>query len=205
MSLALVIKNTILVILIILIGHFMVKNILLEKTTPTKPNAKPDAKPADKPEAKLESKPQDASAPIDSIVSKPSNDVQPVQGGLDKAKEELLKFIDDDNDNDDDNLDDYFTKTTTDGTLPAPLTPFNTKMGENPLPLNTTCDQTVQQLPAASTIPAIPAIPATINTINTTKSLAVVNEYENESTMNGGQLFGGLGAFDAFDSKYGAL
>jgi hypothetical protein len=29
-----------------------------------------------------------------------------------------------------------------------------------------------------------------------------LNEYENESTMNGGELFGGLSAYDAFDNNF---
>ena len=209
MSLALVIKNTILVILIILIGHFMVKNILLEKTTPT--TAATSAQASTPTTAAQASTPTTAAqaaqaSQVASVVETPSGTpsqavVSQVQGGLDKAKQELLKFIDDE---EEDNLDDYFAKDNTTECAPAPLNNFNTKIAESPIPLNTTCDQSVQQLHKLQEVQQPSQNASNASNASNAKNVAIVNEYDNESTMNGGHLFGGLGAFDAFDSKYEA-
>lgn len=202
MSVAIIIKNTILVVLIILIGHFMVKNFLLDKkhktlptptkTTPTDPNK-------DIGGALVPVKNDLAPSPIlpesETPIAKPSSDaVQTIQGGLDKAKEELLKFIDDEDD--DDTVDRYFSK---DATLPPqPTDNCKVKVLDTMLPLSTTCDQTIQSMPKNDK--AIKT--GTEGVSNPNKNIVMLKEYENESTMNGGELFGGLSAYDAFDNNF---
>jgi hypothetical protein len=202
MSLALVIKNTILVILIILIVHFMVKNVLLEKSsTQGVPLGKKEMHPLleSKKEKvtgilKIESEPSPIDNPesiLENKAGKPSSDtVSKVSGGLDKAKEELLKFIDDD----DENLEEYFNKSQ--DLAPVPVDQRNAKSVDQPLPLNTTCDQGVQNVSRVDK-----PIKANCNFAQD-KNVLILNEYDNESTMNGGSLFGGLGAYDAFDTNY---
>ena len=128
-------------------------------------------------------------------IAKPSSDVvQTVHGGLDKAKEELLKFIDDEED--EDNVDRYFSK---DATLPPqPTDNCKAKVLDPILPLSSTCDQSIQIMSKNDkTVKA-----GTTSVCNPQKNVVMLNEYENESTMNGGELFGGLSAYDAFDNNF---
>lgn len=200
MYVAIIIKNTILVILIILIGHFLVKNFLLDKkyksantTYKTEPNK-------DIGGALVPLKNTIVPAPIvpdsETPIAKPSSSViETVQGGLDKAKEELLKFIDSD---DDGNVDSFFGH---DKVLPSqPTDDCKLKGIDIMLPLSTTCDQSIQSLSKVDKV-----LKSSGHITNTQKNLMMVNEYENENTMNGGELFAGLSAFDAFDNTYQSL
>lgn len=202
MSVAIIIKNTILVVLIILIGHFMVKNFLLDKkklspsTSPSTSSQEPNKEVGG---ALVNVKNEVAPTPIvpesETPIAKPASDaVQQIQGGLDKAKEELLKFIDDDED--EDNVDRYFSK---DATLPPqPTDNCKAKVLDPILPLSTTCDQSIQMMAKSDKTVKI----GTANVCNPQKNVVMLNEYENESTMNGGELFGGLSAYDAFDNNF---
>jgi hypothetical protein len=205
MSVAIVIKNTILVILIILIGHFMVKNYLLDKHVKSSINSltKQATVLATKPNTYVGGplvpiKTELALAPIvpenETPIAKPSSDAMgTIQGGLDKAKEELLKFIDDDDE--EDNVDRYFSKDTT---LPQqPTDNCKVKVDDKMLPLSSTCDQTIQSMPRNDMVAK-----TNTTTHSPQKNVVFLKEYENESTMNGGELFGGLTAFDAFDNNF---
>lgn len=193
MSLAIVIKNTILVILIILIGHFMVKNFLLDKknrlpTYKEQPNKGLGG-------ALVPIRNELAPAPIvpenETPIAKPSSDpVSLVQGGLDKAKEELLKFIDGDDD-----IEGYFGNESVLGTQPTDN--CKPKMQDNVFPLSTTCNPNIQSLPQPEM-----DVKANCNLTQTKKNVMMINEYADESTMNGGALYGGLSAFDSFDNNY---
>jgi hypothetical protein len=195
MHFALAIKNTILVVLIILIVHFMVKNVLLEK-------------PLLKPVQPVPSAPIPAPVPTPVLVPVPSADIPPSkpssdevpktkqQGGLDKAKEELLKFVSDD---DDEDLDKYFTKCTTS----TPLSSDNATCKSNvprdpPFPLSTTCDPAIQKLPSSAPQSTLCAK----KTSDTKNKVMILQEYDNENSMNGGDLYGGLKAYDMFDDHY---
>lgn len=201
MSVAIILKNTILVILIILIGHFMVKNYLLDRHVKSsiKSLAKETKPNTDVGGALVPIKTELALSPIvpenETPIAKPSSDAMgTIQGGLDKAKEELLKFIDDD---EEDNVDRYFSKDTT--LPPQPTDNCKVKVDDSLLPLSSTCDQAIQSMPRNDMV-------AKTNTTTTThspqKNVVFLKEYENESTMNGGELFGGLTAFDAFDNNF---
>lgn len=186
MHLALAIKNTILVVLIILIVHFMVKNVLLEK-----PQSKPAQPVSSVPTPALEPEPLPVKN-ADIPPSKPSSDE--VRGGLDKAKEELLKFVSDD----DEDLDKFFTKCTT--TTPK-SSDNETCKSHPPFPLSTTCDPAIQKLPS-STPQATLCAKKTTDTQESKKKVMILQEYDNENSMNGGDLYGGLKAFDMFDDNY---
>lgn len=191
MSVSTAIKNTILIILIILIGHFMVKNLLFErqKTAPTIKEVKED---------KLVHVKEDAPPQISTkqVVSTPSGVpssviVENTKGtGLDKAKEELLKFINDD----DDDIERFFEHEKQN------ITSDNTKCKsqDTTLPLSTTCDPAIQDVKQNN----MKQVKADCNLKQDKKNILILKEYVNENTMNGGTLFGGLSAFDNYDNNY---
>jgi hypothetical protein len=212
---AIAIKNTLLLVLIILIGHFMLKNLLFDKKILhntvqdiNKDEPKTTAKKhldvignisTDTDIIKIVEQ-----APIGndttSIISSPSGipsseHLQSMHGGLDKAKEELLKFIDDD----DDVMEKYFdNKTTTNSIIPTDN--CKPKQNDNMFPLSTTCDPNIQNMSKGDKV-----IKSNCDLLQDKKQLLILNEYENENSMNGGSLFGGLNAFDAFDTTYSQL
>lgn len=202
MSVAIIIKNTILVILIILIGHFMVKNFLLDKKQKTTSTHKTEPN-KDIGGALVPVKGELAPSPIvpetETPTPKPSSDaISTVQGGLDKAKEELLKFIDDEDEND--NVERFFGKETILATQPDDN--CKPRAGqEMHLPLSTTCDPTVQSFARTDK----PIKTSGTASCQSQKNVVMLNEYDNESTMNGGELFGGLSAFDNFDNHFQPL
>lgn len=193
MSLAIVIKNTILVILIILIGHFMVKNFILDRKNrspsyKTEPNK-------DLGGALVPVKNDLAPAPIvpenETPIAKPSSDpINAIYGGLDKAKEELLKFIDGDDD-----IEGYFGNDTVLETQPTDN--CKPKTQESAFPLSTTCNPDIQSMSKTEK-----DVKANCNLNQTKKNVMLINEYDDENTMNGGALYGGLSAFDSFDNNY---
>lgn len=200
MHLALAIKNTILVILIILIVHFMVKNVLLEK-----PQSKPVQTVPSKPISAHGSE-QVSSIPTaetsktgDIPPSKPSSDEVPKtkQQGLDKAKEELLKFVSDD----DDDLDKFFTKCMTTTPSSSDNTMCKSSVPRDPpFPLSTTCDPAIQKL--SSSPQATLCAKKTTDNLESKKKVMILQEYDNENSMNGGDLYGGLKPYDTFDDHY---
>lgn len=201
MSVALIIKNTILVVLIILIGHFMVKNILIERVVkkPEQVVTKPVDINHELGGSLTPIKSNIAPSPIvpatETPIAKPSSDASKAQGGLDKAKEELLKFIDDE---DEEDMNRFFGNTTS-------LTPLandncKAKIQDMMLPLNTSCDQSVRTLQSTDK-----TVKASSKFLQDKKNVVLINSYENESTMNGGDLFGGLSAFDASDNNFEQL
>jgi hypothetical protein len=122
-----------------------------------------------------------------------SQTVSAVNGGLDKAKLELLKFVDDE----DDNMETFFAQQTPTLKLEAiPSDNCKLKTQDSMLPLATTCDPLVPDLKQSSK--------ATTNSsvAYDKKGLMILKEYENESTMNGGSLYGGLSAFDTFNDNF---
>lgn len=196
MHLALAIKNTILFILIILIVHFMVKNVLLEKPQSKPVQPVPSGSASEPVSTVVISKKADADIP----PSKPSSDEVPrtkQQGGLDKAKEELLKFVSDD----DEDLDKFFTKCTTTKSTSSDNAICKSRATHPPFPLSTTCDPAIQKLPEA-TPQATLCAKKTTNTQESKKKVMILQEYDNENSMNGGDLYGGLKAYDMFDDNY---
>lgn len=202
MSLAIVIKNLILFILIILIGHFLVKNYLVDKQVTPKPT-KPQLDVPQKPPVTSTTLPTPTVQPLKSgvgeglpIVDKPQ-DSKPLTEpqGLDKAKEELLKFVDDDEENA--NMSKYFSCNKT---LPAvPTDDCKSKVQVSQFPLSTTCDPNIQ------IVKKEPSKKEPSSCTVSSTNVVLLNEYENEKPMNGGELYGGLSGFDSFDNHYSFL
>jgi hypothetical protein len=204
LSLGTVVKNTILVILIILIGHFIVKNTLMDKQL-TKPikidnNIKDETikELSTQLPLTLDTKPvskEEVSSVANNPTGIPSSMVlDQMQGGLDKAKEELLKFIDDD----DDTMTSFFNSGTQLKAVPSDNCKLKTQ--DNIFPLSTTCDPIVLDLKkhddGKETVQSIS------NTSNDKKGLMILKEYKNENVMNGGELYGGLNAYDAYNTNF---
>jgi hypothetical protein len=212
MSVSTIIKNTILVVLIILIGHFMIQNILVDKK-PLFSHQNTPVKQVSDNTKKYQSSPIDVNAEVDGKhaeakvnlpvvcterpVGLPSSQtVSAVNGGLDKAKQELLKFVDDE----DDNMETFFTQQTPTLKMEAiPSDNCKLKTQDSMLPLTTTCDPLVSDLKQPSKVMTNSSV------AYDKKGLMILKEYENESTMNGGSLYGGLSAFDTFNDNFQPL
>lgn len=200
MSLAVVIKNLILFVLIILIGHFLVKNYLLDKHAPSTTPSKPSSSIPEKSTSQL---PPSLAQPLKSgvgeglpVVDKPQ-DSKPLTEpqGLDKAKEELLKFVDDEEESV--NMSKYFSCTTT--LPPVPTDDCKSKVQVSQFPLSTTCDANIQ------IVSKEPIKKDISHCAVSSTNVVLLNEYENEKPMNGGALYGGLSGFDSFDNHYSFL
>ncbi len=193
MTSAIVIKNILLFVLIVLIGHFLVKNFLLDKE-PSKIPVHALVVDSTETQKVVEEKhaTRDATEPS---ISKP--DVEPE--GLDKAKAELLKFVDEEeagafNAAKEDNLNKYFKETSK-----VPTDDCKSKIQPSQFPLSTTCNPDIQVIDTAMKTET-PRKPTQCT--NLTKNVLVLNEYDNENTMNGGELFNGLNAFDSYDNHF---
>ncbi len=203
MSVSTVIKNTILVIMIILIGHFVVKNMLVErgsvaiKTIPQ--SGEISKEPVKDITVSIPLSKDTQTKPNmndDKVISKPSSaPVEMVTGGLDKAKEELLKFI-----NDDDELEKFYENEKVQPFVPTDN--CKSKEQTQSLLLSTTCDPAIQDLKYSE--PPQMDVTANCNITQDKRNLMILKEYDNENMMNGGSLYGGLSAFDTFDNNYQA-
>jgi hypothetical protein len=213
MAISSIVKNTILVVLIILIGHFMIQNVLVDKktgvntvdknahlanTSLTDTTSKileiPATKVIEDPSSKINKPIVGTERP----VGIPSSQTVIASGGLDKAKQELLKFVDDD----EDNMESFFAPTPTLKMEVVASDNCKLKTQDSMLPLNTTCDPLIQNLKTSEH----EAEKANANSVKSIsydkKGLMILKEYENESTMNGGALFGGLTAYDSFNDNF---
>lgn len=211
MSVSTIIKNTILIVLIILIGHFMIQNVLVEKK-PQLQQSTPllDDKASKHQMAKLKISDHKDGKDSEAKVNQPaisterpvgipsSQTVSCVNGGLDKAKQELLKFVDDE----EDAMDSFFTKQTP--TLKIEAVPSDNcklKTQDAMLPLATTCDPLISMLHSKGKIGDADKSGNSSFTYDK-KGLMILQEYDNENTMNGGSLYGGLSAFDSFNDNF---
>lgn len=185
MTPAIVVKNIILFVLIVLIGHFLVKNFLIDKQDPKQ---QPTSISSIKIDAKQEetTKKKDAT---EATIAKPEKEPE----GLDKAKAELLKFVDEEDT--DLNLKKFFKETSD-----VPTDECKSKLQTSQFPLSTTCDPNIQAIEVKKEVPRKPK-----SCTNLSKNILVLNEYDNENVMNGGELFGGLNAFDSFDNQFQLL
>lgn len=185
MTLAIVIKNIILFILIIFIAHFVIKNFLLDKESVAKPIQKHDI---------VQTKQSSDAPPLLKDATEPTiSKKEKEPEGLDKAKADLLKFVDEEDS--EQTLNKYFTKTSS-----IPTDDCKSKVEVSSFPLSTTCDPNIQTLHNKNNAKDNPKKPKQCTLL--TKNVMVLNEYDNENTMNGGDLFNGLNAFDSFDNHF---
>ena len=200
MSLAIGIKNSILVLLIILIVHFLIKNALLERKKSQQPTAV-----VPKQQASVETKEhfkQDLTpASIDDL--KPI--VPPiVENCKEETDDELYKYVYGDvasRQSDKLAIDDYFKGMDVTQDVEESI---QTKMkcesarvvDDITMPVSTTCDPSLQQPKSLDK-----AVKADCG-LDQTLPVMLLNEYDNESSMNGGDLYGNLSAFDNLASAF---
>lgn len=167
------IKNFILIILIILIFHFLIKNVLLSKK-------------------------EHYSTKCD---VKSSNDGGETQSEPATTKDTYDAWFGPDQVKSDD-IDKYF-KGETDVKKEAEKAaqcPIPVKDLE--LPLSSTCDVNFEKLPSDV---LKKDVKANCNLQQDKKNIMILNEYENESVLNGGKLFMNLDAYDNLDSMFAPL
>lgn len=186
MTPAIVVKNIILFLLIVLIGHFLVKNFLIDKEDKNSPLLIVQS-----PETIVQ-KQKSSKDNTEPTIAKSEKEPE----GLDKAKAELLKFVDEEET--EHNLKPFFKDTSN-----VPTDDCKSKIQTSQFPLSTTCDPNIQIVDAYTDKRKDAKKPNICTTL--TKNVLVLNEYDNENVMNGGELFNGLNAFDSFDNHFQML
>ncbi len=188
-------KNSILVILIILIIHFIIKNMILDKKStvaivpPTAENTKAGYHPPYSPEKFTEK---------EESCTKPRND----DALLKKYQEdELMRFVAMGDSSESKSLDLFFKDISSDVKDKESCIETNVckfKADNQQLPLSTTCDSDIQKLPLVDG----KKIRANCDLNQDKKNIMILTEYEDEKDMNGGKLFGVLDAYDNYDVNY---
>jgi hypothetical protein len=190
------IKNSILVLLIVLILHFLLKNLILER----KPIALQETKKVESFHSVPETTPTAVLSKDDICRNVRLSDAQKKK----LEQEEMMRYVamgDDDNGK---NLDKFFQDNIVSNDvkeLESRLESDNVckfKADNQQLPMSSTCNAEIQQLPLANDM----RIKADCNLKQDKKNIMILTEYEDEKDMNGGTLFGGLSAFDNFDVEY---
>jgi hypothetical protein len=192
MTPAVVVKNIILFVLLVLIGHFLVKNFLVDKEL-TKPQGTEVSHSAIINAIEKKDIHKEAVVAVEPKIAKPEKEPE----GLDKAKAELLKFVDEEDNVS--HLKKFFKESSS-----VPTDDCKSKIQTSQFPLSTTCDPNIQAINISAEMKKeTPKKPK--NCTNLGKNILVLNEYDNESVMNGGELFNGLNAFDSFDNQFQLL
>lgn len=205
MLLSIGIKNSILVILIILIIHFFLKNMLKSQSLAIQT-------------------PEQFEMPIKSIIEPNNDPIKFIQGPTSKnitsclepdrlddiqmkkmEQDEMMQYVamgDTDNDNDKSSLDKYFKDNNTINTIDSKLIPTDNickmKVDNHQLPLSTTCNTNIQNMSNNNNM----KIQADCELNQDKKNMMILNEYEDEKPMNGGLLYGDLNAFDSNNINY---
>lgn len=191
MTPAIVVKNIILVVLLVLIGHFLVKNFLVDKEL-TKPHGN-ELSPILKTTNHKDKTNNETTVAVEPKIAKPEKEPE----GLDKAKAELLKFVDEEDSSL--NLKKFFKETSS-----VPTDDCKSKIQTSQFPLSTTCDPNIQAIDVSAEMKKeTPKKPKNCTILG--KNILVLNEYDNENVMNGGELFNGLNAYDSFDNQFQLL
>lgn len=190
--LAISIKNSILILLIVLILHFLIKNALMDKQ-PTIFAKKPEQRiemfsNVPKPVADIKSEPKP--------LEKKECEVLPERNTQDE-KNELLKYVFGDDAKDcDEEINKYFQGIGSSASLGDSnggcILP---RTDANSLPLSTTCDPNITTFPRDTKKQSEKCVKQEV------AQGMMLHEYENENQMSGG-LFGGLNAFDEFASSF---
>lgn len=188
------IKNSILILLIILIFHFLLKNMLLPYKhesfhQPQQHKCPPEPQKLNVPSA----------AETDDKTSVPATVLEPEK----QTKSDIYNsWFGEDMSDPDSNLDKFF-----EGELDikaeaskAAKCPIPVKSPE--LPLSSTCDVNFEKLPVDV---VSKRVKANCNLPQDKKRQMVLAEYEDESTMNGGKLFMDLDAYDREDVHFATL
>lgn len=188
------IKNSILILIIVFILHFAIKNAIVDRRIredrdrPREKVAVP-VKPAPVVEEFKSASKGSTPAPVEKEAAVPCKEKESAD-----SKQELLDFVY--GDSDDSDLGKFFKGTDItkevqreiDAKMSCPVL----KTDDHSLPLSTTCDPGLQNLAAVAASKRVKYdcdLPQTLATMT-------LKEYENENAMNGGELYGNLSAFD---------
>lgn len=199
--LSIAIKNSILVILIILILHFLLKSIIVERGGKVNPRQDKQELFDQSPKAVVMGQDpfEDSLTKADVCSNVRREDVQFKK----QQQDELMRYVKM-GDDDDKSLDMFFkdnqvSKDVKDieSKLESGVDICQLKTEDKQLPLSATCNANVQQMPTHDN-----RIKAECNLSQDKKNIMILTEYEDEKDMNGGALFGGLSAYDAFDLNY---
>lgn len=172
--LSIALKNSILVILIILILHFFIKNVLLEKSN-------------EKSNEKFTAFNEDSTKLDNEKLCNTDNSAKKI----DFNNDELMQYVK----NGDAELDKFFK----DNVVTESDVSQCKKIDDKQLPLTSTCAPDIQKL---SIDDNNMKITSDCNTQD--KKIMILKEYADEKTMNGGKLFNdiNLTPYDDFDINY---
>lgn len=198
------IKNAILFTLVVLIFHFIIKNMLLDKETGQSYSQKvknvvvtQETDVAKRVKTVLEPYTTEITSQNFKESSSTPKCLPSTDADLNKEKENLLKFVFGDQLTDttpSKDLDKYFEDKPTESSLQCTYDKCKPK-DDNHTPLKSSCDMDFNPLPSTD-------MAKTEKVCNNKKDLMIVNQYENEKPENGGVLFGGLSAFDSYDLQF---
>lgn len=193
------IKNAILVMLIIMILHVLIKNAIADGTQRKQPSQTKRetfvGASVDKAYDQLVEKSGDLSKPN---VPSPEVPACPAPEKKTSEEDELLKYVYGD-DKDGSDIASFFkgldvTKDI-DKNIQAKLACPVLKSDDNSLPLSTTCDPKLQNMSAS--LVANKEVKADCDLKQPLQNM-VLKEYNDESSMNGGALYGSLSAYDDY-------
>ncbi len=204
-------KNSILVILIILIIHFIIKNMILDKNGSSRPsieseNSKASYHPPYAPE-KFTNDRSNERITNDKVLNISETEICKTKPRDDDAllkkyqEDEMMRFVAMGDSSESKSLDTYFKDISSEvkdkeSCIESNVCKF--KADNQQLPLSTTCDADVQKLPLVEG----KKIRANCDLNQDKKNIMILTEYEDEKDMNGGKLFGVLDAFDNYDLNY---
>jgi len=225
------IKNSILVILIILILHVFLKNLVIEKggTKQEKEKFTIDSQTKLNPftDQSIENIPKYLDIAGVDRYGKPQTkedvcrDISLKDSQLkDLEQEDMLEYVTKGDvsvnknlkkvDSIDDELDRYFKDNIVSENVADLADKFERCDSQNDickfkadnhlLPLSTTCSTKISDLKTDKSLEK--RVIADCNLPQDKKNIMILKEYENENSMNGGALYGNLGAYDEFDSNY---
>ncbi len=160
------IKNALLMLLIILILHFLIKNVLVEQRSYNMKTEKP----------KVEVKDLEDDIQI-------RDNIPTIEQNKADKKDELLKFVMDDEGEAKTNLEKFFEPIANEEAFDDSY--------------NIACDANLDTKKVIENSMKAPKKPNEQNANN----FLIIHEYNNENVMNGGSL-GGLGGYDEYDSHY---
>ena len=190
------IKNSILIILIILIIHFAIKNILIDnsKMIPKIPSITNEITKETTKESFY-----DVNSDIPETGVQHAKCIQQ-SSNLESEKENLLKFVfGNDVPKDNTDLDNFFKDFSKQiSQCEKPYINCDKKNDDHTTPLPSTCDPNIQELPLLPDMEKI-------DVCNNKRDIMIVNEYKNENAMNGGLLYAGISPFDEFDTSFSGV
>lgn len=208
--LAIGIKNSILVLLIILILHFLIKNTIFDKNG--KAPKKVQQAPTDIKKVHIASVPtvdimssQPAKVQVETFKNESLSCEASPPRNTDLEKEELLKFVfgAEAPDTSEDELKKYFKGDDVTSDVEGELAKIKptcppVKKDDMNLPLSTTCDPQIQRLNLLEE----KSVKGDCNLKQDKKDIMILKEYDDENSMSGGELYGGLSAFDNLASAF---